>query len=116
MTVGIKVNTRIALALSGFIILGSFVGCAFVDVTKEAESVAVFKTLQEASSCEKRHEIGTQTKSKVGLMNRNKATVALELERLARNDAARLGANTIVPLGPVGAEGTRRYAAFVCPE
>ena len=55
------------------------------------------------------------TAARVAFVTRNKETVKLELERIARNDAVGLDANIIVPLGPVSDQGTRRFAAFRCP-
>ena len=94
-------------------LLGS--SCSWVDLEAEAQQVGVIRTEQEAGGCRMVAEIGTRTTAKVAGVARNEETVAVELERLARNDAARLGANTIRPLGPVTLEGTRRYAAYVCP-
>lgn len=116
MIVGSRKIACIPQAICGFILVVSIVGCAFVEVTKEAENVAVFQSVEEAAACEKRHEIGTRTQPTVGFIDRDATTIALELERLARNDAARLGANALAPLEAVTSEGTRRYAAFVCPE
>ncbi len=90
--------------------------CSWVDVDQEAEAVGVVRTLDEVADCTKVGEIGSNTMSKVGFVARNDTKVAIELERLARNDAAKMGANTIVPLGPVTAEGARRYGAYVCEE
>lgn len=90
-------------------------GCSWVDVDREAEAVGVARTLEEVAHCRKVGEIGSKTMADVGIFSRNDTKVAVELERLSRNDAVGMGANTIVPLGPVTAEGTRRYAAFRCP-
>jgi hypothetical protein len=90
-------------------------GCSWVDLDEEAQQVGVIRTEDEASGCRKVGEVGARTTPKVAGIARDETTVAVELERLARNDAARMGANTILPLGPVTLEGTRRYAAYACP-
>ena len=102
---------------AGLLAIGLLAGaCSWVDVDEEAEAVGVVRTLDEVADCRKVGEIGSNTMSKVGFVARNDTKVAVELERLARNDAAAMGANTIVPLGPVTAEGSRRFGAYVCAE
>lgn len=93
-----------------------FGGCSWVDVSEEAQVVTVRKSLDEVAGCEARGKVSARTTASVGFISRNETKVALELERLARNDAVGLGANVIVPLEPVTAEGTRRYSAFHCAE
>lgn len=92
-------------------------GCSFVELKPEAQAVGVLKTVAEAEAeqCRMLSEIRAKTTARIGLISRNKTTVAVELERLARNQAAQAGGNTIVPLEPVSAEGERRYANFLCP-
>jgi hypothetical protein len=90
--------------------------CSWVDLEPEAQAVGVRSTEAEVADCTKRGEINAQTTSSVGFISRNDTKVAVELERLARNRAVALGANTVVPTGPVTAEGTRAYAAYLCPE
>jgi len=109
---------RRVLATGGCLLVpGLLAGaCSWVDVDQEAEAVGVVRTLDEVADCTKVGEIGANTMSKVGFVARNDTKVAVELERLARNDAAKMGANTIVPLGPVTAEGSRRYGAYFCAE
>lgn len=89
-------------------------GCSWVEVDERAEAVGVVRTVEEVDRCRKVGEIGSKTLSRVGFVARNDTQVAVELERLARNDAVAMGANTLVPLGPVTAEGTRRYGAYRC--
>jgi hypothetical protein len=86
-----------------------------VKVDEDAQAVGVVKTMEEVEGCRKIGDVGSRTTARVGLIARGDTTVALELERLARNEAAQHGGNTIVPLGPVTAEGTRRYGNYDCP-
>jgi len=110
---GRRILTMSAWVLATGLLAGA---CSWVDVDQEAEAVGVVRTLEEVADCRKVGEIGSNTMSKVGFVARNDTKVAVELERLARNDAVAMGANTIVPLGPVTAEGSRRYGAYVCAE
>jgi hypothetical protein len=103
-----------AVASAACLLLAS--ACSWVDLEPEAQAVGVRSTEAEVADCTKRGEINAQTTSSVGFISRNDTKVAVELERLARNRAVALGANTVVPTGPVTAEGTRAYAAYLCPE
>jgi hypothetical protein len=110
-------KTRIAaraIASAGCLLLVA--ACSWVDLEPEAQAVGVRSTEAEVADCTKRGDINAQTTSSVGFISRNDTKVAVELERLARNRAVGLGANTVVPTGPVTAEGTRAYAAYLCPE
>ena len=114
---GMRASRRV-VSMSGvvsFMVVCSLtVGCAMVKVEPEAESVAVVKTAEEVGACRKLSEIGVNTVPKILLIPRNETTVALELERLARNEAARSGGNTIVPMGPVSEKGQRKYSNYQC--
>ena len=101
-------------ATAACLLLGT--ACSWVDLEPEAQAVGVRSTEAEVADCTKRGTINAQTTSSVGFVARNDTKVAVELERLARNRAVGLGANTIVPTGPVTAEGTRAYDAYLCPE
>ena len=87
-------------------------GCTFVQLSDAGAGVTQLGS-GDVAACEHRGEVSSQTKDKV-LFNRNKEAVQEELIVLARNEAARLGANAIVPIGePVG--GTQRFRAYACP-
>ena len=103
---------RVAVLLA----LLSVAGCAFVQVNENARTVEVRKTEEEVAACVRKGTVSASTKSSVGFIARDETTVAVELERLARNRAVNLGADVIVPLGPVTAEGSREYSAWSCPE
>lgn len=90
--------------------------CAWVDLAPEAEPVRVVASTADAAHCEKAGEIGTSTMARFLFVSRGKKKIATELDTLARNDAAKLGANVVAPLGPVSMEGGRRYAAFRCEQ
>ena len=90
--------------------------CAFVRVDESALEVDVRRAEAAMDGCERKGTVSASTQSKVGFVARNETTVAVELERLARNRAVNLDANVIVPEGPVTADGSRDYAAWRCPE
>ena len=66
----------------------------------------------DAANCEEKGEVSSQTKAKV-VVNRSADAVQEELTVLARNEAARLGANAIVPIGEPE-NGTQRFRAYLC--
>jgi hypothetical protein len=86
--------------------------CQWVALTPEGERVRVANAAQVAG-CKEVGSVTGKTTVTVGPMARNEAKVAREVESLARNEAAQLGANAIVPKGPVEWD-QRSYAAFRC--
>ncbi len=91
-------------------------GCVHVDLEEQAVAVQVVRSLDDVAQCKKMGTIGTSTKASVGLIDRSEEDVAIELERMARNRAGRLAANTVVPLGPVDENGARQFGAYACPD
>jgi hypothetical protein len=106
-------TARVGLIFALAVLAG---GCAWVDLAPEAENVRVVASVDEASDCKKLAEIGTKTMSRAGIFSRGAKKVESELDVLARNDAAKLGANVVAALDKVSLEGERRYAAFRCDE
>lgn len=67
----------------------------------------------EVSTCQ---ELGTTTASlldKVAGIRRNRQKVQSELQILARNSAAKIGGDTVVPISEVS-EGQQRFAVYKC--
>ena len=90
----------------------SISACAWVKLTPDGEKVRVLE-VGEVSTCK---ELGNTTVSllaKVAGFNRNEDQVAKELSMLARNAAADMGGDTIVPISAVQ-EGKRSYAVYKC--
>lgn len=89
----------------------SLVGCSYVHLT-DAGSQVRQATAADITNCEDAGMVTSNTKSKV-VVNRNAGKVQEELIVLARNTAATLGANAIVPEDdPVS--GTQRFHAYKC--
>ena len=87
-------------------------GCTWVepDAGGKAVQVAYGKNL---SSCTSKGQITVSVKHKVGMYRRNDLKVRDELESLARNEAATMGANTIQSVDePLN--GEQRFGAFDC--
>ena len=87
-------------------------GCTWVepDAGGKQIQVAYGKNL---SACTSKGDITVSVKHRVGIYRRNDLKVRDELESLARNEAATLGADTIQsqdePLN-----GEQRFGAYVC--
>lgn len=111
-----RAGHRTGIGIAALAVAAIASGCAFVKVDEDALGVEVRKTTDEVADCTQKGTVSASTKANVGFVARGETTVAVELERLARNRAVNLGANVIVPSGPVSAEGTRDYSAWSCPE
>lgn len=96
--------STVALALSS--------GCSWVPLSPEAASVANVSA-EQVADCRKVGEARVSVRDRVAAVQRSPGKVSEELERLARNEAARLGGNRIVALTPVQG-GSRSYAVFAC--
>jgi hypothetical protein len=93
-------------------VLSTLASCTWVEPDARGKSIRVAYD-NKVSHCRSVGTVTTGVKHKVGFYERNDIKVRDELESLARNEAANLGADTIVPLGePVN--GEQRFAAYVC--
>jgi len=86
-------------------------GCAFVQLTDAGANVAQLGS-GDVANCTEKGVVSTRTKDRV-LLNRPAEAVQEELTVLARNEAAGLGANAIVPIGEPE-NGTQRFRAYLC--
>jgi len=89
-------------------------GCAWVTLTPEAEGVRVVSSTQEVAGCRNLGGIRAQTRARIGFIARSEEKISQELEALARNNAAEMGADTLVADGPPSAEGRQRFEAYRC--
>ena len=87
-------------------------GCSWVQVTPEGKIVRLVESLDQVEQCEK---LGTTTSSVLPkfVFERGKEKVAAELADLARNSAADMGGDTIVPISAVE-EGKRTFGVYQC--
>jgi uncharacterized protein DUF4156 len=86
-------------------------GCTFVQLSDDGAGVAQLGP-GDVANCQDKGLISTQTKAKM-IINRGREAVAEELTVLARNEAASLGANAIVPIGEPD-NGKQRFRAYLC--
>lgn len=88
--------------------------CTWVALEKNAAAVRVADASEALAGCTFKGEITTTVTNRVVGVERNSIKVADELETLARNEAAGLGANVIKPKGPPVA-GEQSFTAHLCP-
>ena len=89
-----------------------FSGCTWVQLTSEAEDVRVAST-SEISNCTRLGSANAQTLDRV-IVQRGAEQLQDELTALARNEAGRMGGNTIVPESVID-EGQQSFGVYSCP-
>jgi hypothetical protein len=98
-----------------WIVAGATLGlaaCQWVPLTAEGERVRL-GTAAEVAECKLLGSVTGKTTVTVGPMARDEAKVAKEVEALARNEAATMGANVIVAKGALDWD-QRSYDAYRC--
>lgn len=101
--------SRVLMVIVGFAMVSA---CTWVEPTIGSRSVSVVKP-EHVSTCEQIGQTNTRTAAKIGFIRRNAATVAKELQTLARNDAAAMGGDTVVAQGS-SYEGSQRFLIYRC--
>jgi hypothetical protein len=94
--------------------LATISACTWVKLEKPGAQVRVVSASQSLASCTFKGDITTTVTNRVVGVERNSIKVADELETLARNEAAGLGANTLQPQSEAVA-GEQRFRAYLCP-
>lgn len=89
--------------------------CSWVALDKSAEDVLVLPAARLTAACESKGRVKVSVASKVGVLERHDEEVVEDLHVLARNHAAKQGADTVVTRGPV-VEGVREYEIFRCTD
>lgn len=108
---GLRTTRTLLAAVAAATLVG---GCTWVELTDAGNAVQVAAAAPD--DCRLVGHVDSHTRAVIlGGIGRNADRVEDELEWLARNEAARLGANTIVPKGPV-ADGRRGFDALICPD
>lgn len=86
-------------------------GCTWIELTDAGAAVRQ-GTPSAVQDCQMVGTVTSSTQNRV-LLKRGRAKVAEELIVLARNEAATLGGDVIVPAGPVR-EGRQDFDVFRC--
>lgn len=87
-------------------------GCTWVKVSEQASSVAVANAAN-VRGCTNLSEVTVSVTSKLGFINRDADKVATELANLARNEAAGLGGDTVVPNSTI-TNGKQSFDVYKC--
>jgi len=87
-------------------------GCTWVQPTRQSDSVRIV-SFEKANGCQKLGQISANVKASIGVFQRSAAKVADELDVLARNEVAKMGADTVVREGAVN-NGERAFSAYRC--
>lgn len=86
--------------------------CTWVELSPQGESVRVLSAAQ-VSACERVGKTTVNTTESLAGLKRYEEKVQAELDTLARNSAAQIGGDTVVPVGsPV--EGRQVYEVYRC--
>ncbi len=101
---------KIFIALiCGGLILSS---CTWVKVTSKGEGVRMVQSAKSVEQCKRLGKVSTKVESKV-VFSRDSEKVADELADLARNEAALMKGDTIVPISEIN-EGRRSFGVYQC--
>ena len=87
-------------------------GCSLTQMTPEAQRVQVVAT--PPSGCTPAGRIEVSATSGFSVVKRNPLRVKDELETLARQEAAKIAANTINPREAPSADGHQSFEAWRC--
>ena len=94
------------------VVLAGVPACTWVKPTEGGAKVAVMDAAQ-VENCRKLGTTTTGVKHRVAGVERNREKVREELMTLGRNEAATMGGDTLVPLGPV-VDGGMKFAVYRC--
>jgi len=87
-------------------------GCSWVKPTESGARVRIANA-GEVEDCADAGTTHVSVMEKLGVVARNQAKVAGELETLARNSAAQLGGDTVVAITEI-VDGTQTFAVYQC--
>lgn len=100
---------KILIAVCSCLILSS---CTWVKVTSKGEGVRLVQSARAVEPCKKLGRVETKVVSKI-IFDRDQEKVSGELANLARNEAALMNGDTIIPVSEIN-EGRRRFDVYQC--
>lgn len=100
---------KILIAVCSCLILSS---CTWVKVTSKGEGVRLVHSARTVQPCKKLGRVQTKVVSQI-VFERDPEKVAGELADLARNEAALINGDTIVPVSEIN-EGRRSFDVYQC--
>ena len=104
---------KLGIVRTGIVVLCSFaLGCNWVKLSEGGQAVRVAKQ-GEVAGCEAKGRTHAQTTDRVVIFARRDQPIQQELESLARNEAALMGGDTIVPATPIE-RGRQTFEVYRC--
>lgn len=91
----------------------TMLGCSWVKPEPGAEQIVLVPPDRLSSECQSRGSVKVTALDKVGGLARFEHEVAEDLEALARNQAVKSNADTIVPITEI-VEGSRTFGLYHC--
>jgi hypothetical protein len=95
------------------VVIAFLTACTWVKLDEGGGSVSVLNP-DEAESCKAVGKVTAISRAKVAGVTRNENKLALELETIARNEAASMEGDSIVPMGDITGN-ERDYRVYQCP-
>lgn len=86
--------------------------CTWVKVTSKGEGVRLVQSARAVEQCKRNGKVNTKVVSEV-VFSRDAEKVAGELADLARNEAALMGGDTIIPVSEIN-NGRRSFDVYQC--
>lgn len=105
-------GAKLLTIVLGVAIMSMVSGCTWVELKPQGEKIRML-TPPEVGRCKFLGRITSNTAATIGIFARSKDTVREEIERLARNNAADMGGDTIVPTGPL-IDGEQSFNVYRC--
>jgi len=102
----------IASIISVLAILVPALGCTWVPLTSEGESVRVLQA-SEVTDCQKVGKVTSKTSDRIMIFARTDRKVREELESLSRNEAVDMNGDAIVPIGTI-TDGRQTFEVYRC--
>lgn len=100
------------MAILGSIVAWTLIGCSFVDLKPQAQKVRVL-TATEVSRCKHLGKVTATTAATVGFIARSRDSITEEIQNLARNHAASMNGDSIVPASAL-IEGEQSFEVYRC--
>lgn len=107
--VSVRSLSRAALLTASFALMSA---CTWVQLSPEATSVYL-RTASQVSECDRIGTANVNALSQIGFIDRSAARLQEELVDLAKNEAARLGGDSVVPESTID-DGKQTFGVFLC--
>ena len=107
------VTSRVLRLAPAMALLAS-TSCTYVSLTPAAESVELTQAAA-VTGCEQVGTASASTRDRVWMFARSAKKIRTELSTLARNEAVKLGGNTVVPSSEIQ-EGKQSFDVYLCQD